>query len=435
MSKITNIQEYEETQNYNLVNQNQKSMGEMSLLEIMKEITYLMNKFETIAGNFDASQETNNSKIAGLASIGAQHQMKKANEQLKKIEKAQHQQDKTNFWGKVIRDVGIAASIIAGVILCAMGMPIAGIVVAAVGIAASTGLMKMARDELAKGFVLMGFPPAISDLLADAALAVLVIAGTLATGGIDGAEIAGEVAGEAAAETATEAATETATEATTEVAEETTEEESQNLIGKAKELIGKVNKTIGPRVGAALVNQSQLVGGLNIAKDIVDALPASDKRKGNLLMIFEIVQTVEMILTALVGGGAMSTGATSALVGEAGEETSQAMKVLTKLKNFLQDNSGALMKLQSILKGSVGAGSASIQIISGVNELQIANAKTKLAGYQEIQTLAQDTVTLADNGIKNAGQVAKEDATYVSEMNDIARSLTNVMGTTAQLMA
>lgn len=433
MSKVIQIPRDE---NYNLINQKDvKSVGEMSLLQIMKEITFLLNEFETVAGKFDAQLETNNSKIAGLSAIGAQHQMKKANEQLKKIEEVEKEQSKANFWGKVIRDVGIAASITAGVILCAMGMPMAAIIVAAVGIAASTGLMLKARNELSKGFEIMGFPPAVSDLLADAFLAVIVIGGTFGLAGVGGAEVAGEVAAETAAETATEATTEATTEVASETTEEVTEEESQSLIDKAKELIGKVSEKTRTRIGATLVNQSQLVGGLNVAKDIVDALPGSDKKKGKLMMIFEIIQTVEMILTALVGGGAMSTATTSTLAGEAGEETSQLMKGVMNLKNFLQDNSEALMKFQALLNGGIGAGSATIQITAGINKLHVAEAREKLAGYQEIQTLVQDNVTTADDGIKSAGQAAKSDATYVSELNEIARHLTDVMGTVAQLTA
>lgn len=448
MSHSMNIQNYGEKDNYRLVKQDQSQASEKSLLQIMVEITDVLNKFEDIVGKFDSEMELKQAAASKLAAASSQGETKLANKQLKKIEKAEKEQEKSSFWGKVFRDVGIAATIVSVVVLCALGMPEVALIVGVVGIAASTGLMSKFRDEIAKGFELMGIPPAASKLLADAVIAVIVIAGTFGAGSVAGLEAGGEVAAEEAVTEATseEAATETVTETASEEGTTETTAESQTVsedlegaFNRAKELVGKVKRAIGPRLGATIVNQGQMVGGLNIAADIANALPVSDKKKEKILTVLEIVQTLEMILSALVGGGGLSTAATSttaaAEAGEAGEEASTTAKALSKLQGLAIENSGTLMKLQAALKGSVGVGTGTTQLIAALDQMKIADDKSKLGRYQAAEVLSEQTMEMADQGIKAQEEASERDSKSIADLQAIAHHLTDVMGETAQLLA
>lgn len=412
----------------NFVNQNQEQSPE-SLLTIMKQISEVLNRFETEIANFDTTVQNKQADAAKAAAKIAEEMMSKAEKELKQLEKQEHEQSKRSFWGKVFKVAAVVAIVVGVVAFIALGQPEIALAIGVAGAAGMAGLYEDAAKGLSKLLQLMGVPPKIADITADAIVMAVTIFLTMGYGEFAGLEAGAEIVGEEVAE-------ETATEGSTEETESLMSR-AQNMLSDLKEAIGnkagQLSRFIGPRVGLTMTVGATALSNLNIAQDLLTALPLSEKKRKKLFPIIEAVQILAALLTALLGGGGLSTAATASVAADAGEEATTAQKAFAKLDQFLSENPGVFLNLQRVINLGAGTGSGVVRLLNGLTELEIAKATEKLGAAQAEQQIATSIEAMADSGIRQSGQVFKNDIDIVSEELEIVHHMGDFLGETAQL--
>ena len=380
--------------------------GASSLLEIMKQVSQVLNYFETSLAKFDEAAQMKQSEAAQASVKVAQHLMDKAEKTLKKIEKEHHQQDHRSFWGKVFKVVAVVAVVVGVVAFLAMGQP--EIALAVAGAAGISGLDKMAEKGISKMLQAMGVPPNIANILADVLLTAVIVLGTFGYGTAAGIEASAEVATEEAAEESTE-----------------------SLGQKAGGLLEKIKSFVGPRGGLTIVNGATTWGSLNTVQNIVEVLPVGGKKKRDALIALEVIEVVTTVIAALVGGGGVSTAATGETVAT---EASTLKNAMTKVEQFLNQYPSLPMALQGGMSGIGGLGSNLVQLLNGLDQLQMAHEMKHLATYKAGQLLANDAMEIADRGVTHSTKSFQTDIQIVDAMLESADQLTDVMGDTAQTL-
>ena len=412
----------------NFVNQNQEQSPE-SLLTIMKQISEVLNRFETEIANFDTTVQNKQADAAKAAAKIAEEMMSKAEKELKQLEKQEHEQSKRSFWGKVFKVAAVVAIVVGVVAFIALGQPEIALAIGVAGAAGMAGLYEDAAKGLSKLLQLMGVPPKIADITADAIVMAVTIFLTMGYGEFAGLEAGAEIVGEEVAE-------ETATEGSTEETESLMSR-AQNMLSDLKDAIGnkagQLSRFIGPRVGLTMTVGATALSNLNIAQDLLAALPLSEKKRKKLFPIIEAVQILAALLTALLGGGGLSTATTASVAADAGEEATTAQKAFAKLDQFLSENPGVFLNLQRVINLGAGTGSGVVRLLNGLTELEIAKATEKLGAAQAEQQIATSIEAMADSGIRQSGQVFKNDIDIVSEELEIVHHMGDFLGETAQL--
>ena len=416
----------------NFVNQNKEQSPE-SLLTIMKQISEVLNRFETEIANFDTTVQNKQADAAKAAAKIAEEMMSKAEKELKQIEKQEHEQSKRSFWGKVFKVAAVVAIVVGVVAFIALGQPEIALAIGVAGAAGMTGLYEDAAKGISKLLQLIGVPSKIADITADAIVMAVTIILTMGYGEFAGLEAGAEIVGEEVAEeTATEAATEGSAEET-----ESLMSRAQNMLSDLKEAIGKkagqLSRFIGPKAGLTMTVAATALSNLNIAQDLLTALPMSERKRKKLFPIIEAVQIFAALLTALMGGGGLSTAATASVAADAGEEATTAQKAFAKLDQFLSENPGVFLNLQRVINLGAGTGSGVVRLLNGFSDLEIAKATEKLGSAQAEQQIAMSIEGVADSGIRQLGQAFTNDINTVSEELETVHHMGDFLGETAQL--
>jgi len=416
----------------NFVNQNKEQSPE-SLLTIMKQISEVLNRFEAEIAQFDTTVQNKQADAAKAAAKIAEEMMSKAEKELKQIEKQEHEQSKRSFWGKVFKVAAVVAIVVGVVAFIALGQPEIALAIGVAGAAGMAGLYEDAAKGLSKLLQMMGVPPKIADITADAIVMAATIILTMGYGEFAGLEAGAEIVGEEVAEeTATEAATEGSSEAT-----ESLMSRAQNMLSDLKDAIGnkagQLSRFIGPKVGLTMTVGATALSNLNVAQDLLAALPLSEKKRKKLFPIIEAVQILAALLTALMGGGGLSIAATASAAADAGEEPTTAQKAFVKLDQFLSENPGVFLNLQRVINLGAGTGSGVVRLLNGLSELEVAKATEKLGAAQAEQQIAMSIQGVADSGIRQSGQAFTNDINTVSEELEIVHHMGDFLGETAQL--
>lgn len=410
---------------YNLVNQKRSAQSPESLLTILTRISEVLNKFEAAVTQFDTETQNSQAEAGRAAAKVAGHMLDKAQKNLEKVIKQEHEQEHRSFWGKVFKVVAIVGVVVGVVAFMALGQPEIALAIGLGGAAAMSGLFQKGADVISKLLQSIGVPPQIAAITADAIILAITVVATMGYGEVADLEVGTEmVAEDAAEETATEAAG-----------------ESEGLISRVQDLatelkgtisnkIGSLARAIGPKVGLTLTIAGTALSNLNVAQDLLNALPLSEKDKKKLLPILEVIQVMVAILSAVVGGSALSTAATSTT--EVAEGANVLRKGIAKLQTLLQENPGFLLSAQRWINAGAGTGSGVINLLNGISELQVSQATKNMGEAYAGQLIADSASSMANSGVTHMGDVFANDIKTVSAELQVVDHLGDVMGKVAQ---
>lgn len=370
---------------------------------------------------FDTSAQNKQADAGRAAARIAEQQLKKAQKNLKKVIQQEHEQSHHSFWGKVFKVAAVIGVVIGVVAFIAVGQPEIALAIGLAGGAAMGGLFQKGAEVMSKFLQSIGVPPQVANIVADATILALTVVLTMGYGEVAGLEVGAEMAAEEATE---KAATEAA--ADSEGMLSRVQDLASELKDTVSDKLGSISRAIGPKVGLTMTTAGTALTNLNIAEDLLAALPLSEKEKKKLLPLMEVIQTLIAILTAVVGGGALSTAAST--TAEAGEEAN----AFQKLQAFLSKNPGFLLSIQRWVNAGAGTGSGVVNLLNGISEPKIAQATKNIGEAHGEQILADRIQSMANQNVTKMGDTLSNDINIVTAELNVVDHLGDVMGKVAQ---
>lgn len=389
---------------------------EADMSRAVAQLAAALSELQVLLGKYGAEkQNLNNSDMQAMIDQ-AQAAVKKAEDDLQKL---QEQQSHHSFWDIFLKVITAVVGAIFTAVALLTGQVELAIVIVALTVASETGAFGAATKAVSDLLQALGVPAKDANIIASVLVIVATIVLTVATCGAAAPEAAADV-GEEVADTTAQEVEQTVQETVT----ETTSEESNSVLNTVKNALNKVGNFVkeynpfsklSTTTNMAIMTGSQAVMGSNFATYLVEALPGlSSKEKEKLEKILNIIQ--DIICTIASVGSGMA-------VGSASSAAEQTYASTTALRALNIAGYGAQV-------AGAGGNFALAHVDFEMAQLQ-ASLGTDYASSNLFQNLMKMVETMMQKGTQNTTSALKS---HTEELNALLSDLPKAGQALAQVL-